>query len=673
MTFDEILSYFHGVIRGTYPQHYARCPVHGDTKPSLSISIGYTGKVVLNCKVCGSGDELVERIVSAVGLTTDDLRLGQGSSPRPGSRGGSGVSAGASPSSSASWTRLERSERLPAAETSPDWEAMQWELVSQPHLSRVQATLAGRLGAGITAEAIASLRVAYQWSPERRTWTWPEVDGSGQIVGICTRDDREDQKRQVKGGHRGLVVPVGWEQSSGTVYLVEGMTDTAALASMGLSVVGRPGAKASHRVVDWLVDLLRDLDAGRPIVVIADRDDLTNPGKTAGRDGAVDLAEQLGERLGRRVRVAYPPAGCKDSRSWLNAHAESVDPLTLAFQYEAGLEYVASSREEDVEVEDLSAGRGEVDPGQGQPSPVSLSVEPGREESSNQSANSDVSQRLLLHGASSNRKPCDIDQSIIDTSTKVAQLLGIPKPPPGRACYRAASALLGPEPDLPDLALRMPCRSWRCPVCSRRLAFFRGWWYGSLLHQQSELHLCERALSDSAWKAVSRAIQRSHGRYVRVEPGTLLTTVPVPGSTPIATEDAVRRLGSAILGIEPPFVTPERWQPLTASRAWSPTSRQKKKKRTMIGLLATAKPEPITEALGRRGIDSRLTHTDQHCDSPDWQVGWQPQAQLDEDERRAFLDELIRAAGSLPLAPGQTVEEILSQLDDLFEQLLSAA
>jgi hypothetical protein len=50
----------------------ARCPKHNDSNPSLSIGLGTTGKVVLNCHAGCDTQEILE----AVGLTFADLRLG---------------------------------------------------------------------------------------------------------------------------------------------------------------------------------------------------------------------------------------------------------------------------------------------------------------------------------------------------------------------------------------------------------------------------------------------------------------------------------------------------------------------------------------------------------------------------------------------------------------------
>lgn len=68
MTLREILNRLEGV-RGNGGQYMARCPAHGDKSPSLSVSVGSDGRVLLHCHAgCKTED-----IVWAMGLTMQDL------------------------------------------------------------------------------------------------------------------------------------------------------------------------------------------------------------------------------------------------------------------------------------------------------------------------------------------------------------------------------------------------------------------------------------------------------------------------------------------------------------------------------------------------------------------------------------------------------------------------
>lgn len=68
MPLNEFLRRFRGVKKNS-SGHIAICPVHEDKTPSLSITIGKSGNVLLHCH---AGCE-IDRILDAVGLTTKDL------------------------------------------------------------------------------------------------------------------------------------------------------------------------------------------------------------------------------------------------------------------------------------------------------------------------------------------------------------------------------------------------------------------------------------------------------------------------------------------------------------------------------------------------------------------------------------------------------------------------
>ena len=65
----EVLDRLEGVRRESAGQWAARCPAHEDRKPSLSISDGLDGRILLHCH---AGCEL-EAVLLAVNLETRDL------------------------------------------------------------------------------------------------------------------------------------------------------------------------------------------------------------------------------------------------------------------------------------------------------------------------------------------------------------------------------------------------------------------------------------------------------------------------------------------------------------------------------------------------------------------------------------------------------------------------
>lgn len=74
MELQEFLSHFKGVKRTNLNQYIAHCPTREDKDPSLSISVGETGKIILY----DHGGDSTENIVAKVGLTMRDLFASNG-------------------------------------------------------------------------------------------------------------------------------------------------------------------------------------------------------------------------------------------------------------------------------------------------------------------------------------------------------------------------------------------------------------------------------------------------------------------------------------------------------------------------------------------------------------------------------------------------------------------
>ena len=172
----------------------------------------------------------------------------------------------------------------------------------------------------LPAEAFASMPMIGMKGTrsEGSTFTFPECDGTGQIIGINRRFPNGD-KQFIKGGKRGLTLPDGWRDRDGPIFIVEGASDTIAMAHAGLACVGRPSAMGG---VEQLAELLRDWPEERPIIVVGENDERpskTDPTKMEwpGKDGAESVAKKLAAKLNRCVAVAMPPEESKDTRDWL--------------------------------------------------------------------------------------------------------------------------------------------------------------------------------------------------------------------------------------------------------------------------------------------------------------------------------------------------------------------
>ena len=114
----------------------------------------------------------------------------------------------------------------------------------------------------------------------------------------------------ITGSHRALILPWGWWQFSGRVYLPEGASDTAALLTHGLPAIGRSSANGS---ITLLAELLRPTTL-TPVVL--GENDAKPDGRWPGRDGAERCANELASSLQRPVEIAFPPPAFKDVREY---------------------------------------------------------------------------------------------------------------------------------------------------------------------------------------------------------------------------------------------------------------------------------------------------------------------------------------------------------------------
>ncbi|MEX1229494.1 MAG: hypothetical protein WEB58_04595 [Planctomycetaceae bacterium] len=189
-----------------------------------------------------------------------------------------------------------------------DWPAYAKEMARNADAARQQ--LAERLG--VSLDSLEQLNVG--WNPSDGFWSVPERNGDGEVIGISARY-RSGEKKRLAGGQAGLTYADDWDTGVGPILLVEGGSDTAALLTLGLTVVGRPSNSGG---VDLLLDLLEHIPPDRDIIVIGERDE-KDDGKWPGKEGAIRTATRLAESLERPVAWSLPPDHAKDSRAWLQA------------------------------------------------------------------------------------------------------------------------------------------------------------------------------------------------------------------------------------------------------------------------------------------------------------------------------------------------------------------
>jgi phage/plasmid primase-like uncharacterized protein len=156
---------------------------------------------------------------------------------------------------------------------------------------------------GVSAESLWQLR-AVPYSDG--SLAVPMSDGAGQLVGWHLRRT-DGRKLCIRGSELGLYLPRKSIRDAKELWVPEGPSDTAALLTLGLNVVGRATAR-SKKVTSMLVNLIKGSNTER-VVIVADRD-------LVGIQGARETAEVL--RHYCNVIVMVPPAiGVKDARDLL--------------------------------------------------------------------------------------------------------------------------------------------------------------------------------------------------------------------------------------------------------------------------------------------------------------------------------------------------------------------
>lgn len=236
------------------------------------------------------------------------------------------------PKPEAKWPTAKTDEVNVSSPPPRDWGISALIAFDNPPAEEKRLELATVLG--VDVEALRRLGVGWTHS---HGWTFPERDATGRVIGINCRSATGEKKRRL-GSKSGLTFdPQTWMESTieaEFLFLVEGPSDTAALMSLDLSVVGRPSNTGG---VELLAELLCSVPTDRVIVVVGENDrkphESLSPTVQAwhkptcdgcsacwpGKFGAITTATKLAELLERQIVWALPPEDVKDAREWLNS------------------------------------------------------------------------------------------------------------------------------------------------------------------------------------------------------------------------------------------------------------------------------------------------------------------------------------------------------------------
>jgi len=116
-------------------------------------------------------------------------------------------------------------------------------------------------------DPIALVEIGAVWAAEYNAWAFPMNNGIGQAVGIRLRNESGD-KWAVKGSKSGIFTPATLPPAP-RIWIVEGVTDTAAALTIGLYAIGRPSCMGSESDIVTTLGRLRCKEA----VIIADEDE----------------------------------------------------------------------------------------------------------------------------------------------------------------------------------------------------------------------------------------------------------------------------------------------------------------------------------------------------------------------------------------------------------------
>lgn len=245
------------------------------------------------------------------------------------------------------WTFAETLQRLgeylniPADEHSAPPRVTRGDVAEQCHHRAIEKEKLRPLAAelGVSIDALTRLRCG--WNNE--TWTFPETDDAGKVVGINRRFP-DGSKRHMKGHKRGLMIA---DEGTGTLYIVEGATDTATMIDSGCSVIARPSANGGGKL---LQGYLTGQILTRDVVVVGERDK-KETGIWPGLQGALSIARKLADSK-HNIRIALPQEGSKDIRDWRRQHPDADLPASLQ---------VLTIDEAAALMRDLSADSGQVE------------------------------------------------------------------------------------------------------------------------------------------------------------------------------------------------------------------------------------------------------------------------------------------------------------------------
>lgn len=240
----------------------------------------------------------------------------------------------AKPSKKEGWFHL-LSDPLPvrygSGPATIDVEAIDWPRRAEQMFCSIGAVdardrLAGELGVAVDSLERLGVGLGFDSYSGKPFCSFPERDCCWLPVGIVRRFT-DGEKKAMKGGHQGLYFEREWWTSRGPIFCPEGGSDTAALLTAELCVIGRPSNTGG---IEKLIGILQG-QSHRTVVILGENDERQSvrgshpscladcagclrcwPGKVGAELTAARLTEATGRKVESRLIV-----GAKDARAFL--------------------------------------------------------------------------------------------------------------------------------------------------------------------------------------------------------------------------------------------------------------------------------------------------------------------------------------------------------------------
>lgn len=127
---------------------------------------------------------------------------------------------------------------------------------------------------GVSPEVLASMHVGIGWDYDGKEFaSFPCRDETGAVLGITRRYADGEKKTMVGTSNSGVFVTERWWKNPGAIFIAEGASDVAALATHGFSAIGRPSNTGGGRIIAKMIER-RAKD--RSVLVVAENDQKLN-------------------------------------------------------------------------------------------------------------------------------------------------------------------------------------------------------------------------------------------------------------------------------------------------------------------------------------------------------------------------------------------------------------